>query len=43
MIKQMKIDFFLEFNATLEVWDRFLEHLHSLREMKGLQDCSKTL
>ena len=33
----------LEFDATLDAECRFLEHLHSVREVKGPHDCSKTL
>ena len=43
MIKQSGGWFLLEFEATLDAGGRFWEHLHSLREVKGLQDCSKTL
>ena len=35
--------FLLGFDAKLDVWYGFWEHLHSLREVKGLQNCSKTL
>ena len=38
MIKQM-----LEFDATVDAECRFLEHLHSLRKLKVLQDCSMSL
>ena len=34
MIKQMVIGFLLEFDATLNAECGFLEHLHSLREVK---------
>ena len=34
--------FLLGFHAILDAGCRFWEHLHSLREVKGLQDCSKT-
>ena len=33
----------LELDAALDAACGFSEHLHSLRKMKGLQDCSKTL
>ena len=33
----------LEFDATLDAECEFLEHLHNLREVKGLQGCSETL
>ena len=33
----------LELDAALDAACGFSEHLHTLREMKGLQDCSKTL
>ena len=35
--------FLLEFDATLDVGCKFWEHLHSLREVKSLQDCCKIL
>ena len=43
MIKQMVVGFLLEFDATLNAECGFLEHLHSLREVKGYRDCTKTL
>ena len=44
MITQMGGWFLLEFEAnTLNTGCGFWEHLHSLREVKGLKDCSKTL
>ena len=35
--------FMLGFDATLDSGCEFLVHLHSLMEVKGLRDCSKTL
>ena len=43
MIKQNGGWFLLEFDTTLDTGCGFLEHLHSLRKVNGLQDCSKSL
>ena len=43
MIKQMVVVFLLESDATLHAECGFLGHLHSLRKVKGFQDCSETL
>ena len=43
MIKQMVVGFLLELDATLDGECRFLELWLSLKVVKGLQECFKTL